>query len=306
MDPQRLNYHHLQYFWVVARQGSIAKACSILHLAQPTISSQLQKLEQQLGGALFVRAGRGLKLTDLGQTVLRYAEEIFSLGGELLDVAHGQPVDQPLRLSVGVSDVLPKLVVYRLLLPALRMTVPVRLDCREGHLDELLGHLAAFELDIVLSDSLAGPASRVKTYSHPLGDCGVTFFSTHQLAAHLMGAFPRCLDGAPMLLPAPHSQLRRGLDQWFDEHDLRPRVVGEFQDSALMKVFGQEGLGVFPGPTVMADAITAQYHVHAIGALDAVRERFYALSVERRLKHPAVVEILNAARTHLFPATSDG
>ena len=295
-----LNYHHLLYFWMVAREGSIAKASQVLHLAQPTISSQLQKLEQSLGDKLFQRAGRGLKLTELGQTVYRYADEIFALGNELIDVAKGGSPNQPQRLAVGVSDALAKLMVYRLLLPAMNLPQPVRLNCREGSMETLLADLASFELDVVLSDAPVGHTASVKAFNHLLGECGVTFFAKPALAKKYRDDFPHCLREAPLLLPTPSTQLRRALDLWFDEQAFRPAIMGEFQDSALMKVFGQEGLGLFPAPTIIADAVCKQYAVQAIGQIHEVRERFYAISVERRLKHPAVVAISNAAKTQMF------
>lgn len=301
---QWLNYHHLLYFWVVAREGSITHASQVLHLAQPTISSQLQKLEQNLGGKLFQRVGRGLKLTDLGQTVYRYADEIFALGNELVDIAKGRSPSQPQQLAVGVSDTLAKLMVYRLLLPALRLPQPMRLYCREGAMEVLLGELASFELDVVLSDAPVGHTASVKAFNHLLGECGVTFFANARLAKKYRANFPQCLAEAPLLLPAAATQLRRALDLWFDEQSLRPSIMGEFQDSALMKVFGQEGLGLFPAPTIIADAVCKQYAVQAIGQIEEVREHFYAISVERRLKHPAVVAISNAAKTQMF-ATSE-
>jgi LysR family transcriptional regulator, transcriptional activator of nhaA len=297
---QWVNYHHLLYFWVVAREGSIAKACDVLHLAQPTISTQLHKLERMLGGKLFERSGRHLHLTDLGRLVYRYCDDIFALGQEMLDAVRGRPVGQPLQLAVGIADVLAKLVVYRLLSPALKMAEPVQLVCREGHFEELLSELVTFNLDIVLSDAPVGPGTRVKAYNHLLGECGISIFGVHKLSRKYERDFPRSLSGAPMLLPGAHTSLRRSLDQWFDEHDCRPANAGEFQDSALMKVFGQEGLGLFPAPTVIEREVCEQYNVHCVGHIAEVRERFYAISVERRLKHPAVLEISKAAKVELF------
>jgi LysR family transcriptional regulator, transcriptional activator of nhaA len=248
MELSWLNYHHLYYFWVIAREGSIAKACHKLHLAQPTVSSQLQKLERSLGGQLFERSGRSLKLTDLGRLVLQYADNIFSLGHELLDAVQGRPVGKPLELSVGVADVLPKLVVFRLLQPALVAEPLVRLRCIEGTFDELVSDLAAFKLDVVISDVPVSSSMRVKAYNHLLGSCGITFFGTKSWASKLAKSFPSSLDSCPILLPTTNASLRRSLDQWFDEMALRPLIKGEFEDSALLKVFGQEGLGVFPVP----------------------------------------------------------
>ncbi|ADB15788.1 transcriptional regulator, LysR family [Pirellula staleyi DSM 6068] len=295
-----LNYHHLHYFWVVAREGSIVRACEVLHLSQPTISTQLQQLEQSLGGKLFERAGRGLKLTELGQTVFTYADEIFALGKQLLDTAKGRPTGQPLRLVVGVSDVLAKLVVYRLLQPALRMPERVCLICREGNTAELLTSLAAYELDLMLSDAPLASGSRVKAFSHLLGECGITIFGKPALKKKYATDFPRSLHGAPMLLPFSSTNTRRLLDQWFDDAEISPMIEGEFEDSALMKVFGQEGLGLFPAPSVIENELCEQYGVQVVGRIDQVRERFYAISVERKLKNPAAVEISRAARSQIF------
>jgi LysR family transcriptional activator of nhaA len=295
-----LNYHHLLYFWAVAREGSIVGAAAQLHLAEPTISAQVAKLERALGAKLFQRSGRNLQLTETGRLVQRYADEIFSLGRELTDAVRGRPTGQPLRLLVGVPDVLPKLIVFRLLQPALVLPEPVRLICREGKLDDLVGALATHELDVVLSDIPLASSVRVKAFSHLLGQCGVAFFAAPALARQVRRDFPRSLAAAPLLLPTEATTLRRLLDQWFDEQGIRPTIAAEFQDSALLKVFGQEGLGVFPAPAAIVDEIQRQYRVRHVGTLDALHERYYAISVERRLKHPAVVAISAAARKQLF------
>ncbi len=295
-----LNYHHLLYFWMVAREGSIARACQRLHLAQPTISSQLRKLEKSVGEKLFKRVGRNLVLTETGQLVLRYADEIFSLGQELTDVLEGRPVGSPLRFLVGVADVLPKLITYRLLERALRLPEQVRLTCEEGKLDYLLMELAAHRLDIVLSDSPIGPAVNIRAYSHLLGECSVSVFGTTDLARRFRRGFPQSLDDAPFLLPMSNTALRRSLDHWFDSRDIRPRVVGEFQDSALLKVFAQAGVGIFVAPSAIEKEICRQYGVRPIGEVPTVQERYYAISVGRKLKHPAVVAISQTAREELF------
>jgi len=292
-----LNYHHLLYFWVVAREGSIVKACEQLHLAQPTISAQLQKLERSLGAKLFERSGRKLQLTETGHTVYRYAEEIFALGKELTDVLERRPVGQPLRFTVGVPDVLPKLVVYRLLRPAFELPEPLRLVCREGRLDELLGDLATHDLDLVLSDSPAPPNVRVKVYNHSLGRCGVGFFGAPGLVKQSRDkTLSEIVEQLPLLMPTSVSQFRRNLDQWFDAQDLRPRIVAEFADSALLKVFGQEGRGLFPAPLAIRAEIERQYDVELVAEVPDITERYYAISVERRLKHPAVLAISTAAK----------
>ena len=295
-----LNYHHLHYFWVVAKEGTIAAACEKLHLAQPTISAQLRALENAIGDKLFKRVGRNLVLTDTGRMVYRYADDIFSLGGELLDTLRGRPTGNPLRFSVGVADVLPKLVAYRLLEPALKLPETIQLVCRESTPAELLAQLAIHELDLVLSDSPIGPGVRVRAFNHLLGECGVSIFGTKELATAYRRRFPGSLDGAPFLLPPDNTSLRRSLEQWFDSQGVRPSVVAEFDDSALLKVFGQAGAGVFAAPTVIEREIERQYGVRVVGRLESVRERFYAISVERKVKHPAVVAIADAAREKLF------
>jgi len=301
-----LNYHHLLYFWVVAREGSIARACESLHLSQPTISNQLRKLERAVGGKVFERAGRGLSLTETGRLLFRYAEEIFSLGRELQDAVRGRPTGQPLRFAVGVADVLPKLIVFRLLRPAFQLSDTIHTVCSEGSFEELLERLAGHELDLVLSDSPIPSGTRVRAYNHLLGSCGVAFFGTKSLARRLRKDFPSSLDNAPLLLPTRANTLRRALDQFFDENNLRPRVIGEFQDSALLKVFGQEGLGVFPAPEAIRNEVERQYDVEYVGTIDKIRETFFAISAERRLKHPAVVAISDIARKQLFLGDDTG
>lgn len=295
-----LNYHHLLYFWMVAREGSITKACDRLHLAQPTISSQLRKLERSLGQKLFDRVGRNLVLTETGRTVYRYADEIFSLGQELQDAVAGRPGHQALRLVVGVPDVMPKLIVYRLLKPAMELEESLQLVTYEGKLDELLAELALHRLDIVLSDVSAGPATNLRVFNHSLGECGIGFFGTPTLKRTYATEFPGSLEQAPMLLPTENTILRRSLEQWFSEIGIKPRVVAEFEDSALLKVFGQAGEGVFAAPLAIASEVQQQYSVDLIGRVDSIRERFFAISVERRLKHPAVLAISKAARGELF------
>lgn len=298
-----LNYHHLFYFWTVAKEGSIASACQRLRLAQPTISGQLRQLEETLGEKLFARAGRGLVLTEVGQLAYRYADEIFGLGQELQDVLKGGPRGRPMRLVVGISEVLPKLIAYRILQPALNLPQAVQLVCYEDKPERLLADLSEHKLDVVLSDSPLSAAVRVKAFNHTLGACGVKLFGAPAFAARYRKRFPASLDGAPFLLPSEGSSLRRSLEQWFDERGIRPRVVGEFQDSALMNTFGQAGAGIFAAPSAVEQEVRAQYRVSAIGSLDSVVERFYVLSVERKLKHPAVVAISEAARGQLFAAS---
>lgn len=295
-----LNYHHLLYFWAVAKDGSIAKACQRLRLAQPTISGQLKQLEETLGEKLFVKSGRGLLLTEVGRVVYQYAEEIFSLGSELQDVLKGRPQGRPLRILVGVSDMVPKLIAYRVLQPALSMAEPVHLVCEEDSPERLLSELAEHRLDVVLSDVPITAMTRVKAFNHLLGTCGVKLFATPSLAARYRKNFPACLDGAPFLLPIQGSSLRRSLDKWMESRGIRPVVVGEFKDSALMKSFGQAGAGIFACPSAIEAEIRKQYRSVVIGRVDEVTESYYAISVDRKIKHPAVAAICGAARDQLF------
>jgi LysR family transcriptional activator of nhaA len=295
-----LNYHHLLYFWTTAREGSVTRAAEQLRLAQPTVSGQLRALEEALGEKLFERRGRRLELTERGRLVYGYADEIFSLGRELVDTLKDRPTGRPLPLVVGVADVLPKLVTYRLLAPALALPEGVKLVCREDKPERLLTELALHQLDVVLSDAPLPPGTPLKAWNHLLGECGVSVFGAPPLQrAHARG-FPGSLAGAPFLLPGEGTTLRRSIDQWLDARDLRPRVVGEVQDSALLKVFGQAGLGLFAAPDAVAAEVERQYEVRRLGTLEGVRERFYAISGERRLKHPAVVALQRAARSDLF------
>jgi len=295
-----INYHHLLYFWVTAKEGSIARAAEKLRLAPPTISGQLKLLEEQLGEQLFEREGRGLKLTEMGRVALRYADEIFGLGRELLDTMKGRPSGRPARLVVGVSDVVPKLIIKRLLEPVLTGPDAVQLICREESPKSLLASLALHDLDVVISDAPIGVGSNVRVFHHPLGESSVEIFGTKKLAAQYRRGFPKSLDGAPVLLPTDTSALRRSLDQWFEKHGVQPRVVAELEDSALLKTFAQDGLGLFAAPTVVAREIERQYEVVSVGKATGVIERFYAISVERKLKHPAVVTISEHARNDLF------
>ncbi len=290
-----LNYHHLLYFWTVARAGSIARASEELRLAQPTISNQPKTLEASLGVKLLERQGRRLVLTDVGRTVLRYADDIFRTGRELQRAVKGLPTGQRLRLVVGVLDVIPKRMAAQLLQPAVDAHPDLVLVCREGPLPQLLAALAVHELDVVLADVPATEQVKVKAFNHRLGDCGTTFFAAARHAG-LRRGFPESLQGAPTLLPAEGTALRRALDAWFVASGIRPDVVGEFDDSALMKAFGSRGLGVFPAPRVLEDEIRAQYRVQVIGRVEEARESFYAITVERRLRHPAVAALAEAAR----------
>ena len=296
-----LNYHHLLYFWMAAREGSIAQASRQLLLAQPTVTGQIRALENALGEKLFARSGRRLALTEVGRLVYRYANEIFSLGRELTDVLTGRPAGRPVRLAVGVSDMLPKMIAFRLLEPALSLPEPVQIACYEGRPERLLAELSTFGLDVVLVDAPVPQSSRVRAFSHLLGACGVSFFGSRPLAAKYRRNFPASLDGAPFLLPLENAILRRSLDQWFDARGIRPHVVGEFQDSALLNAFGEMGVGLFAAASVLEKEIRRQCGVQVLGRTDSIMERYYAISVERKLKHPAVVAISDAARNRLFP-----
>jgi LysR family transcriptional activator of nhaA len=302
MNPgmEWLNYHHLLYFWVVAREGGLVQAGKVLHLSHPTLSAQVHALEDRLGEKLFTKVGRKLALTEMGRVVYRYANEIFSLGREMVDTVKGRATGSPLRLDVGIVDVVPKLVVRRLLQPALSLSEHVRLVCHEDSYEKLLGDLAMHTLDLVISDAPVPAGSTVRAFNHLLGETGVSFFGTKSLVESYRRGFPRSLDQAPMLLPIEGLTVRRSLDQWLDKHDIKPRIVAEFEDSALMKVFGSDGLGIFAAPTAVEGAVIAQYGVHLLGRSDEVRERFYAISVERRLKNAAVVAISNVARHEIF------
>lgn len=295
-----LNYHHLLYFWTVVREGGVSRAAEKLRLAQPTVSAQVKLLEDTLGQTLFDRQGRRLVLTDTGRVVYRYADEIFGIGRELLETLKGRAPGRPLHLTVGVANAVPKLIVHRLLMPALSGEEDVRLECREDRTETLLAELATHELDVVISDVPPPPHIRVKVFSHLLGESGTTFFAAGPLAGKLRRRFPQSLSDQPLLLPAPSTALRRALDQWFETEDLHPRVVGQFDDSALMKAFGQAGTAAFPAPSVIEPEIIRQYKVQVVGRVPTIYERYYAISAERRLKHPGVLAITNAARTDLF------
>ena len=295
-----VNYKHLHYFWAVAREGGVARASERLNLTPQTISGQLSLLEEYLGVDLFARVGRNLELTENGRLVLSYADEIFSLGGELEEAIHQLPAGRPQLFRVGVVDVMPKSIAHRILQPALQMPVPVRMICREAGLDTLLAELAVHRLDLVLADRPIPPTASTRGFSHRLGECAVSFFATEQLEKRLKGDFPRCLNGAPLLLPSSGNQLRSGIDRWLDKDRIHPRMIAEFDDSALMKAFGREGAGIFIAPTAIEAEVELQYQVAAIGRVDEVKERFYAISVERRVTHPVVATVLETARELLF------
>ncbi|MET3118880.1 LysR family transcriptional activator of nhaA [Undibacterium sp. GrIS 1.8] len=291
-----LNYKHLHYFWVVAKAGSIARASEQLNLTPQTISGQISLFEDIQGEQLFKKQGRNLQLTEAGRLVLGYAEEIFSLGQELEEVLQHRPTARTLQLRVGVSDAVAKAVAYRLLEPALALPQTLRINCREGKLDVLLAELALHKLDIVITDSPMSPTVNVRGFNHQLGECGISFFATAALAQQYGEAFPACLQGAPILLPGEDSALRSKLMFWLSEKQLHPRIAGEFDDSALMSAFGQAGAGFFAAPSSIADMVIRQYDVQQVGHTDEIREQFYAISVQRKLTHPAVLAITQATQ----------
>ena len=295
-----LNYHHLLYFWSVAKHGTVAKACEELRLSQPTISAQIRVLEDTLGEKLFMRSGRYLVLTEMGRVVFNYAEDIFSLGQDLMNTVKGRGSGKPVRLVVGIADAVPKLFAAQLLKFAFKLSRAIRVVCWDGKLDHLLADLAIHKLDLVISDTPAPPSVKVQAYNHSMGASGVTLFATAKLGVRYRRNFPRSLEGAPFLLPTSSAMLRRGLEDWFLKNDLHPTIIGEFEDSATLKAFGREGYGIFPGPTVLEKEIRRQYQVEVLGRIDTVKQQFFAITVERRLKHPIVIAIFESARQDLL------
>lgn len=300
---RHLNYNHLLYFWTTAREGSIARAAETLHLTPQTISGQLKLLEQAIGEPLFHRVGRGLALSDTGQMVLEYADGIFTLGAELSQQVRNRQPGRPAALQVGIVNAIPKLIALRLLQPALALQPPVRVVCWEGDMEKLLADLAVHRLDLVLSERELPPGLNVKAFNHSLGQSPVSLFAGESIAGQYQAHFPDCLDQAPFLMPVNTSDQRRALDRWLDSRGIRPRVVGEFDDSALLKAFGEAGLGIFPAPTAIAAEVERMYRARRIGEVDSVQVRYFAISTERQLKHPAVVHLTEAARVDLFGQT---
>ena len=297
---RHLNYNHLQYFWTVAREGSIAAATDVLHVTPQTISSQLKLLQDAVGQPLFSRAGRGLALTDTGKVVKEYADEIFSIGAEL---AHRVRAGEPNRrtvLNVGIVASIPKLVVCRVLEPALATAESFRVVVRENSFEELLGDLAVHRIDLLLSDRAIPPGMNVKAYNHVLGDSDIAFFAREADADNYKDGFPNSLEDAPTLLPIASSATRRALDDWFERVGVSPRVVAELEDNALVKAFGEAGLGVFPAPMAIAPEVEKSYGSRLIGRAEGVKETYYAISAERKLRHPAIVRVTESARSGLF------
>lgn len=290
-----LNYHHLRYFWTVAKEGGLKQAAQKLHVSQPAISAQIKELEEDLGAPLFRRSGRANVLTDAGQIALRYADEIFGLGAELMNAIEQRPGVQSLRLYVGVADAMPKLLTNEILKPVLEMPQNVHVICREGKLEDLLGQLGAHRLDIVLADEPATSLLSFRCFSHLLGKSGVTFCAAAALARALRKGFPKSLDGAPALLPAENTSMRRSLESWFQSRKIRPRLMAEFDDAALMKVMAAEWKGFIPVPTVVLEESLTRYDFEIIGETDQCSESYYAITVERRISHPAVAMITRKA-----------
>ncbi len=305
MQNLKLNLKHLRYFWSVVSHGTIARAAESLYLTPQTISGQLRELEQQVGAKLFKREGRQLVPTETGHMVFSYADEMFRLGLELQDVLAGRTPGNAITVKVGIAQVVPKLLTYRVLEPVLQLQETVGLVCHEAPLVDLLADLSVHKLDVVLADSPVSPALNIRAYNHPLGESGITFFGIAEQAATLAADFPNSLDGAPMLMPSGGSTLRRSLENWFDGHGIQPVVVAEFDDRALMKAFGERGTGVFTSPTAVEQDVLSKYGVEVIGRTDEIAERFYIISPERRIKHPAVTAITRAARSELFAAGGD-
>lgn len=300
MDNDWLNYHHLLYFWTVVREGTLARAGEKLHLGQPALSTQIRQLEKALGAKLFEKSGRNRELTETGRIVSRYADEIFPLGRELVDVVKGRAEIKPVRFVVGIVDVVPKLIAKRLLEPALQLPDRLQLVCVEDTLERLVIELTLHNLDIVLSDAPVRSPMKVRAFNHPLGESTVAIFGTKALARKYRKGFPRSLDGAPFLLQGRSSTVRRLLDNWFEAQGLHPMIRAEFDDSALLKVFGQAGEGLFAAPFVIHEETCRQHEVEVVGELPSLHEHFYAIAADRRLKHPAVVAISKSARDNVF------
>ena len=295
-----INYKHLHYFWVVAREGSIASASRQLHITPQTISGQLSLLEESLGSELFEKKGRGLVMTEQGRITFRYAEEIFNLGNELSDVVRQGTQSGQVEFVVGILDCIPKTIAHKLLEPAFTISSNINIVCQEGSLEQILSELAIHETDLVLADMPLNSAYSIKAYNHILGKSDITFFASPELAKKYSKDFPNNLDGAPFLIPTQRSTIRRALDQWFNELGISPRIVGQFDDSALLKAFGQAGMGIFAMPQIIEKEVCRQFNVKIIGRTKTIQEEFYAISAERKIKHPAIVAICDSARDRLF------
>ena len=295
-----LNYHHLYYFWTVAKAGTVSAAAKQLHLARPTVTAQVRELETSVGQKLLRQQGRGLVLTEFGQEVFHYADEIFSIGHELREFVKTGQTGKPKSFRVGMPDVVPKLIAFELLKPALRTPNRPQTKCYEGKLKQLLADLALHKLDLVLSDSPAPSTVDINVYSHKLGECGLSMLAIPSLTRKYRKGFPTSLTNAPILLPTEHTAVRRSLDRWMDQREIYPEIVAEFEDSALLKVFGQAGEGIFPVPTAIENQVKKQYAVSLVGRIPDVLDKFYAISVEKRVQHEATLKIVKQARSKLF------
>lgn len=291
-----INFKHLHYFWMVAKQGSITKASEHLHITPQTISGQISLLEEQLGKDLFSKVGRNLALTDTGHMVLSYADEIFSLGSELEQSVRIASTDRTQLLRVGIADSIPKSIAYRLLAPAMALEDPVRLVCKENSLEDLLGELALHKLDLIIADGPIPPHLGVRGFNHFLGECGTSFMAAPKLIEQDEADFPKSLIGAPFLIPSDQSLIQIQLLQWLEKHHIHPKIMGEFDDRALMKTFGQAGAGVFIVPSAIASEVAKQFQVEIIGSSEEIREQFFAIATEQRLSNPAIVAITDAAK----------
>ncbi len=302
--PGSINYKHLHYFWTVAHEGSIARASEKLHITPQTISGQLSLLEERVGNALFSRLGRRLELTETGRLVLRYADEIFELGRELSDVLRGAPIVGPSEFIVSAASALPKTIVYKIIEPALHLSHDISLTSKEGPVEAMLADLAIHKVDMVLSDIPLTAAFNVKAYNHFLGESGLSFFAAPALAKVYKRNFPQSLNNAPMLLPTEQYAIRQQFDRWLNELQIYPMIRGQFDDSALMKSFGQAAMGIFFMPSIIQQEVCRNFGVRVIGHTDEIKQKFYAISAERKVKHPAVSAICDTARDALFGGAS--
>lgn len=293
----QLNYHHLYYFFVIAREGSIVKAAKILNLTPQTVSGQLGSFEDYLGQLLFDRKGRRLLLNEAGKHVFSYAEDIFALGSELQSTLRNQDIEHQHVLSIGIVDVIPKTFVFDLTKSCLEIDEPIRMICREADMDTLLSELALNKLDLILSDRTLTPGTPIKAYSHPLGECGLSFYADKKSAVRLKKNFPQSLDKHPFLICGDNSMQKISLLAWFESFAIAPKIVAEFDDSALLKIFGKAGYGVFCTPTIIEHHVKKQYEVSVIGRTNDITERFYAISPERKFTHPGIVKVAEMAKT---------
>lgn len=295
-----LNYHHLFYFWMTVKVGTMSGAAEALHLSRPTIAAQIRELEKSFSKKLFQKQGRGLVLTEFGTQIHKYADEIFSVGHELREFVKTGHTGNRKRFVVGLPDVVPKHIAFELLKPALHMPDRPRTVCYEGKLNDLLGDLALHKIDLIISDAPAPPTVDFKLYTHKLGECGLSMLAVPSLAKKYRKGFPDSLTDAPVLLPTDHTVVRRSLDIWMEDREIFPEIVAEFEDSALLKVFGQHGEGIFPVPSAIEDLIKRQFGVHLVGRIMDVRDKFYAISAEKRIQHSATLMVVKQAKNQLF------